>query len=230
MCAHYQNETRISIFDRYGPKWASPSLSEAQSEMFPRYTGTVLRWRKGELGLDAMMWTLVPFWAETGDPKKFKANFNARSESLDTVASFKAPFLYRRCLVPATWFMEYPSLGGRKVAHRVAGAGGEDLVFAGLWDRWKASDGSAELLSFTIVTADPHPELRWLHHRLPVVLTPAAAEAWLDPDTSPARAKELLTSPTPEMLAASVADLPEKVQVESSQGDFFSKREGKGEG
>lgn len=202
MCARYQSVHGQNAPTGFELAWFSPRLSEARDAMFPRYLGPVIRLRDGEPGLDAMTWTLLPFWSKEADWKKFRHNFNARAETLDTLASFKAPLKTRRCLVPAECFTEFPLVEGKKRMHRITAAGEGPLMFAGLWDRWTARDGSEEITSFTVITAEPHDGLRWLHHRMPVALSPEAQAVWMDPSTPPEQAKALLVSPVPEELRA----------------------------
>ena len=55
-------------------------------------------------------WSLIPaWWKGKGDtsPKPF----NAREETVETLPSFKGSFLERRCIIPATGFLEWT---GRK--------------------------------------------------------------------------------------------------------------------
>jgi putative SOS response-associated peptidase YedK len=202
MCARYETlpDELPEPFSHTRLTWVSPRLSKTQREMFPGYLGPVVRLRRGEPGLDAMRWGLIPFWANDIDPRKHRHTFNARAETIDTVASFKEPFLRRRCLVPASCFMEFPTIDGRKVRHRVTSADGSVLTFAGVWDR--CSLGDDEVYSYTIITTEPADGLRWLHHRLPVVLGPAEQEAWMDPAEAPSTLKSLLISPPAEALLA----------------------------
>jgi putative SOS response-associated peptidase YedK len=150
--------------------------------------------------MDAMIWGLIPYWAKEPDPKRFRGTFNARAETLDTVPSFSGSFLRRRCLVPASAFVEFPVLDGKKVAHRITSADGGPILFAGLWDRWRGGD--EEIYTFTIVTTEPNDGLRWLHHRIPVVLTRDAQEVWMDPASPPQAARRVLKCPDPASLSA----------------------------
>ena len=208
MCARYETlpADLPEPFSHTRLTWVSPRLNETQREMFPGYVGPVLRFRRRELGLDAMRWGLIPFWAKDGDPRRFRSTFNARAETIDTTASFRESFARRRCLVPAAAFFEFPVIGGRKVRHRVAGAGGEPLMFAGVWDRWAGTD--QEIYSYTIVTTEPVEELRWLHDRIPVALGPDARETWLEQDTSPSALRSLLVSPRADDLSCEPDENP----------------------
>jgi putative SOS response-associated peptidase YedK len=71
------------------------------------------------------------------------------------------------------------------------------LVFAGLWRTCRLAGGGL-LETCAILTTDPYPLLRNLHHRMAVMLRPEAVEAWLDPAvTDPGFLRELL-DPLPE--------------------------------
>lgn len=206
MCARFQSVHGNPAPRGLALEWFSPQLSDARLDMFPRYLGAVIRTRDGSPGLDAMIWTLLPFWTRAADWKKFRHNFNARAETLDAVASFRAPLKTRRCLVPAECFTEFPVVDGAKRQHRIHASDQGPLLFAGLWDRWTSPDRSEEILSFTVITAEPHEGLRWLHHRMPVALSSEAQAVWLDPSTRPEHAKALLVSPEPDQLRAVAVD------------------------
>ena len=60
----------------------------------------------------------------------------------------------------------------------VAMAGGEPMPLAGLWEGWRGPDGEI-VRSFTILTTDAAPALRFLHERMPVILEPDGWPLWL---------------------------------------------------
>jgi putative SOS response-associated peptidase YedK len=53
---------------------------------------------------------------------------------------------------------------------------------AGLWSVWKPAKEGEPLLSCTIITTDAVGELAEIHDRMPLILTEADWDAWLDPD------------------------------------------------
>lgn len=55
------------------------------------------------------------------------------------------------------------------------------MTFAGLWERWRASDDGTEVLAFTILTTAASEAIAALHDRMPVILSPEDHDAWLDP-------------------------------------------------
>ena len=49
---------------------------------------------------------------------------------------FRDPFRFRRCLVPATGFLEWKHEGKKKHPYFVRPRDRDVFVYAGLWDRW----------------------------------------------------------------------------------------------
>jgi len=130
--------------------------------------------RARHLGL--LRWGLVPHWAK--DPKSVRQPINARAETLATSAMFRDALERRRCLVPADVFYEWQAADGAKLPFAVARADGDPMVFAGLWEGWRGSDGTV-IRSFTIVTTNANAVLRPIHERMPVILERAAWPVWL---------------------------------------------------
>jgi putative SOS response-associated peptidase YedK len=92
------------------------------------------------------------------------------------------PFLKRRCLVPADGFYEWRRVDEKTpqpFAIRMKDDG--PFAFAGLWDAWKAKDGTW-LQSYSIVTTDANELLisARIHDRMPVILHPKDYDRWLD--------------------------------------------------
>jgi putative SOS response-associated peptidase YedK len=136
--------------------------------------------------LNFFNWGLIPFWAK--DPSIGSRMINARSETAHEKPSFKAAMKYRRCLIPADGWFEWQAAADpkqKKTPMFIHKDEFEVFAFAGLWERWNSPDGS-EILSCTILTTDATDDLKPLHHRMPVVLSPDDYDAWLlgdDPTT-----------------------------------------------
>lgn len=56
---------------------------------------------------------------------------------------------------------------------------GEFMWMAALYDCWENADGE-EVYTFTLLTTRVSERLKWLHDRMPVILSQEQAEAWLD--------------------------------------------------
>jgi putative SOS response-associated peptidase YedK len=126
-----------------------------------------------------LSWGFVPSWSK--DQKIAFKTINARAETLAKKPMFRQAFRRQRCLIVADGFYEW-----RKVNPKIKEPvwftlrDESPFAFAGLWDRWTAPDGSV-LESCTIITTSANALIAPLHDRMPVILTPAAFEEWLDP-------------------------------------------------
>jgi putative SOS response-associated peptidase YedK len=128
--------------------------------------------------LREMRWWLVPSWApELGSKYSM---FNAKSETLATSKAFRGPLRHRRCIIPASSFIEWTAGEGRRLPWLIRPVAGA-IAFAGLWDRWER-DGH-HLESCTIITTAAAPGIDRLHSRMPVMLRPRDFDAWLDTST-----------------------------------------------
>lgn len=134
-----------------------------------------------------LRWGLVPFWAE--DPSAGARMLNARSETAAEKPAFRAAWRKRRCLIPADGFYEWQKLAiGKKQPWWIHQPDGEPFAMAGLWETWTPRahnpDAPTEpLQSCTILTTSASKDLKGLHDRMPVILTPDAWNAWLNPET-----------------------------------------------
>jgi putative SOS response-associated peptidase YedK len=129
-----------------------------------------------ERRIDLLQWGLVPKF--TTDLAAARKPINARSETASTSPMFRDALARRRCLVPADAFYEWVPEGKSKQAFAVARADGQPMALAGLWEGWRAADGSI-LRSFTILTTPACAALASLHERMAVVLEPSDWPIWL---------------------------------------------------
>lgn len=146
-------------------------------------------------------WGLVPGWAK--DLSIGQRAFNARAEELEQKRMFAPALGKRRAVVPASGYYEWKGTDDGKVPLFIHPDGGEPLLFAGLYEWWKDRERAADdpdrwVLSFTILTRSGIGALGSVHHRMPVFLGPAHADAWLDPHAEAPR----------DVLDAAIDDAP----------------------
>ncbi len=135
-----------------------------------------------------LRWGLVPFWAE--ESSIGSRMINARSETAPEKPSFRNAFKKRRLLIPASGFYEWKKEQDGKQPYYVCREDGNPFAFAGLWERWDKGDKPLE--TCTILTTEPNALLAPIHNRMPVILSPASFDHWLDPQADPAGLRELL--------------------------------------
>ena len=130
----------------------------------------------GERHLDLLQWGLVPHF--TKDLKTARKPINARSETADSSRMFQGALERRRCVVPADAFYEWRVMPDGKQPYAIARQDGAPLAFAGLWEGWRAPDGTA-LRSFAILTTTANATMGALHDRMPVILEEEHWPVWL---------------------------------------------------
>ena len=174
-------------------RFAFYSPSEATAELFgvsgalpveARYniapTQYVAAIRTGEGGareLAMLRWGLVPFWAR--DPASGNRMINARAETVAEKPAFRAAYRHRRCLVLADGFYEWHREGSVKTPYYISAADGRPFAFAALWENWNSKESDESIQSTTLITTEANEFMTSLHHRMPVVLSPATAGTWL---------------------------------------------------
>ncbi len=149
----------------------------------------------------SMRWGLIPPWVKAGpdgapDTKKGPLLINARAETLTTSPAFRGSAKNKRCLVPMDgWYEWKPGIQTgtdtgtakkpAKTPYYMYAADGEPLFMAGLWSTWRPKDAgpdSRPLLSCTIITTDSAAQLADVHDRMPLTISAADWDRWLDPD------------------------------------------------
>lgn len=143
-----------------------------------------------------MRWGLVPAWAK--DPSIGNRMINARAETVAEKPSFRAAFANRRCLVPASGFFEWERAGSVKVPHLISVRDAPVFAMAGIWERWRAPEGS-DVESFAIVTTAANTFMARIHDRMPVILPREHWNAWLG-EAPKESLTGLLTPPPSEAL------------------------------
>jgi putative SOS response-associated peptidase YedK len=180
MCGRYRLSRRAEILASYfyaeyeGMDW------EARYNIAPTQIVPVIRQdaREPVRRASLMRWGLVPSWAR--DVSIGARMINARSETAAEKPAFKEPLQSRRCLVPADAFYEWKKTSKSKQPYCFEMVKREPLAFAGLWDRWRTTEGTA-LETCTILTTTPNQLLADVHDRMPVILPAASYDLWLDP-------------------------------------------------
>src|SRR4030095_663433 len=91
------------------PNWP-PSYNVAPTHIMP-----VIWLIEGGREIAMMEWGLIPFFSKDG--VRTWNTFNARAEEVRTRNSYREAFKTRRCIVPATGYIEFTGEKGDKTAH-----------------------------------------------------------------------------------------------------------------
>ena len=111
---------------------------------------------------------------------------NARAETAAKLPTFRDAFERGRCVVPADGFYEWQGGRGQRSPMWFHPPDGGLLLFAGLTLERRGTSG------FVILTTAANATLAPLHDRMPALLSPRAADAWL------ARGDAGLLAPAPD--------------------------------
>ena len=140
--------------------------------------------------MQLVRWGLLPHWAK--EAKFGGKTINARAESVATKPSYRGPFRYRRCLIPATGFYEWLTTPEGKFPYHIRLKSGEVFGMAGLYDSWTDAEGK-ELRTCAIITTEANELMAPIHNRMPVIIRPEDEALWLDPEvTEPEHLQPLL--------------------------------------
>lgn len=231
MCSHYQAEKSRKMLVRMGVQlpedWEPPPSG---SHIYPTGLAPIIRrppeHESGDEAVPNMAVISAHFGMLPGFAKEVKygvRTYNARSETVATLASFKQSWAKaRHCIIPAAAIYEPDWRSGKHVPTRITRADGETLGIAGLWAPWKSPEG-AWVNSFTMLTinADTHPIFKELHRpdlkrppemqdkRMVVILPVDAYMAWLQAPAE--RSFDFLVKFPSDQLVA-VAEPPSSVQ------------------
>lgn len=163
--------------------------ANASQAFVPRYNiaptqdiAAIRQTEEGDIECRALRWGLIPFWAK--DKSIGNRMINARAETIAEKPSFRAAYKKRRCLIPADGFYEWRKDAGEKTPWYITTSSDEPFAFAGLWEDWTDKQTGESIQSATIVTTAANAFMADLHHRMPVILEPETARAWLqgEPD------------------------------------------------
>lgn len=178
MCGRFvQTSPQSALANLFGTEGPLPNLAGSWN-VAPTQDALVVR-RNPETNsrhLDALRWGLVPPWAP--DLKGGACLILARGETVAEKPAFRDAFARRRAIVPIDAFYEWRTEDRAKQPYAVALAAGSPMALAGLWERWRGSDGTV-VRSFAIITTPANAKLAAVHERMPVVLPRDAWPVWL---------------------------------------------------
>jgi putative SOS response-associated peptidase YedK len=184
-------------------------LTLGYSNLQPRYNicptttiDTVVE-KDGARHLEPMRWGLIPAWWSKPLKEMKLVTFNARSETVDTKPMFRAAFKKNRCIIPASGYYEWQTIGKEKLPWYFTAKHEPILSIAGIWNEWTDRVTGKPLKSCCMLITEPNKLAAEIHDRMPVLLQPKQFEPWLCGEMG----KGTLT-PAPD-------DLLQKVRVSS---------------
>jgi putative SOS response-associated peptidase YedK len=143
-------------------------------------------------------WGLVPQGSK--DASRASQAINARSETVESRATFREAFRHRRCVVPGDGFYEWSGPRSARQPWWIHRRDGQLLLFAGLYEEWSPA-GSDAVRTFTILTCAANSMMTRVHDRMPVILCDRDADDWMNPrEADPLALKRILIPATDDLL------------------------------
>ena len=183
MCAQFMIRGSARLIGEHFQARMAPELTHRDYEdrVVPFKPGLVVVRREGHRELREMRFHLTPRWSKEERVKW--ATYNARLDSIETKATFKAAFRENHCLVILNGFIE-PIYKGDYAGYMVQfhRPDGLWMAAAGIFDQWVHPTTGEIVESFSIITDEPDEFVaKTGHDREPLFLRPDYFDEWLEP-------------------------------------------------
>ena len=163
-------------------------LEQLAGKIAPSLPGAVVRSLAGGPTLAA------PRWGFTAEGHG--AVINARAETIRERALFRDSFALRRCLIPATRFFEWDATAAKN-KYAFTRADGAPVLLAGCW---RTEQGGER---FVVLTREANRSMAPVHERMPVLIAPQDAAAYLASETA---ARQLVSAEGPPLRCTGAGD------------------------
>ena len=186
MCGRYQLKTEFKSLPDLLKKDMPRGLSqwyEKQELIHPGSPILVLR-NEGKTQTSIMLWGFISEWSKDPFDQSRPKPFNERSESVEENKLFRSSWRHKRCLIPASGFLEK--------GHQISRKDSQTFWLGGLWNRWMSREGS-ELESCCVLTTEPNHLVKQFHNRMPVIIPNGLEEEWISSVKSANELKALKT-------------------------------------
>ncbi len=175
MCGRYVSieEEELMEFRKIVDE-VSKKISENEikyGEVFPTNNVAVLYSHQNKRILSAAKWGFPNY--------KGGVVINARAESVGEKPMFRNSFITRRCVMPAAGYYEWLTDSKTKTKYQIGINNKKIIYLAGLYNIFVDKEGQ-RYPATTIITTTPHPDIEFIHNRMPVILSDNNVEKWLD--------------------------------------------------
>ena len=234
MCAHYEALRQWEAYEKHFSVERPLDPVQMPLHVYPMGQAPLIR-RPAELdsGDEAVParelvlghFGLLPGFAK--DTKYGLRTYNARTETVHQLASFKHAWAKRRhCIIACEAIYEPDWRTDKHIPTRITRQDGAPLGVAGLWSPWKDPSTGQWHNSFAMLTinADTHPIFKELHRtdlkrppdkqdkRMVVILNDDAYDAWLDAPVEKSR-EFFVQYPADRLLAMGMPTAPKPTKA-----------------
>ncbi len=178
MCGRYGVPTNIfKLIERlefYRKIDQLRELIPKKKEFYPGSKIPVIRRRQTDITAELIAWGIKPDWAD-------RIIINARKEKVMSSNFWRTSFLQERCLIPASYFIEWQMSEGKKIPWQINLKDEELFCFAGI-----IVNGQSESTEHCVImTEEANPLMRDIHnhgpnrHRQPLIIPEDRYESWI---------------------------------------------------
>lgn len=195
MCSNYQPVTPNDRLLTFFGVERDPAQDATPSEIWPLGLAPFIRLAEDGSGnrvIENAVFGMVPSFAT--ELAYGKRTYNARSETVDLLATYKLPWAKgQRCVIPAEAIFEPCYETGRAVRWCIQQPGQVPMGVAGIYSAWKGPDGRRLwTISMLTVNADGHSVFQRMHRptdekRMVVILDSSEYGDWLTCSVDEAR-------------------------------------------
>ena len=137
--------------------------------------------------------------------------YNAKSETIFEVRSFKEAIHDKRCLIPVSCFFEFREVFKKKFPYLIKMRNNDIFFMAGIWDEWTDKATGEISKTYSIVTTEPNAMMAEIHNvkqRQPLILDDDDARKWIEPGLNEEEIKSLFKIyPENELVAYTISKL-----------------------
>lgn len=171
-------EILAALFGIEAADWNDPRYNIA-----PQTRVVTVRSARGKRAAQALLWGAI-------NPEA-RPVINARSETVATSPLFSSAFAAARILVPADGFFEWTREGTKRRGHYFRQPGSKPFAFAGIAVPPPPSSDLVDPAA-VILTTEASESVRSIHDRMPLIVSPADFDLWLDPAANPKAVLEVM--------------------------------------
>ena len=136
MCGRYQLKTEFKDLPDLLKIDMPTGLSQKYEQQFSIKPGDPILVLKHESKIQTsiMLWGFILNWRKDPFDSSRPKPFNARAEGIGENKLFRGRWRHKRCLIPASGFLEKGHIISRKDS--------QTFSLGGLWNRWMSREGS----------------------------------------------------------------------------------------
>jgi len=164
----------------------------------------------GSENLQTAQWGFIPYWTKTEEDasKIQKMTWNACSETVFNLPSFRGAIKTNRCLIPSTGYFEFHHEEKETIPYYLFLKNKGVFSLGGIYDEWQNPITKEIVTTFSIITVPANELCKQIHNggknpfRMPLIIPQENEEKWLDITLNQTKISNLFRPFSPELMSA----------------------------